>query len=420
MSTTPFFSVIVPTRGRPELVKNALTSIVSQEFSDLEVIVVDNNEDDRTSQAVAQFKDKRIKSISTGNLSLPENWQKGIDAASGKYVTILTDRMFYAHRFVLNKISQAITETSAEIVSWIWGIFDEHTGNLNVKESIETERRYFVNNEDFIHAFLLGDFLWFHHRAPKGLNSCLKRELLQELQSKYGKVCPPVAPDFTLAFLTLLHFRKKQTLHLDDTLVVSSFYRPDVSNGFSTLVSFEKLHAYLSSALGEYYTSSIFAKVYLQNFTQINTIYFDFFKAVEATRSEYTWDNVNLLFYFTTVYDQINLLAGNPFREEWSADFFEKLSALPDWLREAVQAHVEKSHLRRKMPKIFILPATILRRFMQSLRKVLFRPRRRQVIMPPIPSFMANNKQYEQYLRSLCQNQRSGATNVAAASSQHQ
>ena len=420
MNTTPFFSILVPTRGRPELVKNALTSILSQEFSDLEVIVVDNNEDDSTGQAVAQFTDKRIKCIKTGNLSLAENWQTAIDAASGKYVTILSDRMFFAHRFVLNKIAQAITETSAEIVSWIWGSFEDHTGNLNVKEGIETERRYFINNEDFIRAFLLGDFLWFHHRAPKGLHSCLKRELLQELQNTYGKVCIPVSPDYTLGFFTLLHFRNKQTLHLDDTLAISSFFHPKTSNGFATLASFQGLSSYGQSVLGEDYARIILGQVYLQNFTQINTIYFDFFRTVQATRSEYTWDNVNLLFYFTTVYDQINLLAANPFRREWIADFFDKLSALPDWLREAVQSHVEKVNLRRKTPKIFVLAAKILCRFMRSLTKFLFSPWRPQVIMPAIPSFMANNKQYEQYLRSLCQNQRSGATNAVAASSQHQ
>jgi glycosyltransferase involved in cell wall biosynthesis len=420
MSTIPFFSIIVPTRGRPELVKNALTSILSQEFADLEVIVVDNNVDDSTSQAVAQFTDKRIKCIKTGNLSLAENWQKGIDAAIGNYVTILSDRMFFAHRFVLGKISQAITETSAEIVSWTWGSFEEHTGNLSVREGIETERRYFINNKDLIHAFLLGDFHWFHHRAPKGLHSCLKKELLQELQSKYGKVCLPISPDYTLGFFTLLHFRQKQTLHLDDTLAVSSFFQPALSNGFATLVSFEKLNSYMSSVLGKDYASSVFAKVYLQNFTQINTIYFDFFRTVRATRSEYTWNDVNLLFYFTTVYDQINLLAGNPFRREWLADLFEKLSALPDWLREAVQAHIAKVNLRSKTPKIFIMVAKILRRLSRILTKILLSPWPRQVIMPAIPAFMANNKQYEQYLRSLCQNQRSGATNAVAASSQHQ
>jgi hypothetical protein len=51
----PFFSVIIPTYNRAMLVREALASVMTQTFTDYEVIVVDDGSTDDTAEVVADF-----------------------------------------------------------------------------------------------------------------------------------------------------------------------------------------------------------------------------------------------------------------------------------------------------------------------------------------------------------------------------
>ena len=58
----PFFSVIIPTYNRAEILTRALNSILNQSFSDWELIVVDDGSNDNTKEIVQVFlKDCRVK-----------------------------------------------------------------------------------------------------------------------------------------------------------------------------------------------------------------------------------------------------------------------------------------------------------------------------------------------------------------------
>ena len=52
-------SVVVPTRHRAELVQKAVTSALRQDFESIEVLVVVDGEDRRTSEALGTFRDPR-------------------------------------------------------------------------------------------------------------------------------------------------------------------------------------------------------------------------------------------------------------------------------------------------------------------------------------------------------------------------
>ena len=47
-SKSPFFSVLIPTRNRPNLTADLINSVLSQSFSDFELIVADNSSDEET------------------------------------------------------------------------------------------------------------------------------------------------------------------------------------------------------------------------------------------------------------------------------------------------------------------------------------------------------------------------------------
>jgi len=57
----PFFSIIIPTKGRPDLIGKAIESVLSQKCTSFEIVIVDNNIDNNTKDVIAGFKDDRIK-----------------------------------------------------------------------------------------------------------------------------------------------------------------------------------------------------------------------------------------------------------------------------------------------------------------------------------------------------------------------
>jgi len=56
----PYFSIIIPTYNRPEHTKASIDSCLSQDFDDLEVVVVDDASTDGTPEIVAAYEDPRV------------------------------------------------------------------------------------------------------------------------------------------------------------------------------------------------------------------------------------------------------------------------------------------------------------------------------------------------------------------------
>jgi len=92
-----FLSVIICTYNRDKHIRRALESLVQQDFNkqDFEIIVVDNNSTDRTSEIIHDFKqvhpDYQIvlsKELQQG-LSFARN--KGLELATGDYVSYIDD-----------------------------------------------------------------------------------------------------------------------------------------------------------------------------------------------------------------------------------------------------------------------------------------------------------------------------------------
>lgn len=91
----PLVSVIVPTHNRPEMLREAVSSILHQSLSSLEVVVVNDGGDDLT-ELLDSMRDDRIV-----HLRLPERRERsaarnaGIRAARGQFIAYLDDDDLY-------------------------------------------------------------------------------------------------------------------------------------------------------------------------------------------------------------------------------------------------------------------------------------------------------------------------------------
>ena len=90
--SSPFLSIIIPTRERADTLRYALQSCVTQDYADVEFIVCNNASTDDTEAVVQSFNDPRIRLINPGRrVSMRENWEFALGHASGRYITFIGD-----------------------------------------------------------------------------------------------------------------------------------------------------------------------------------------------------------------------------------------------------------------------------------------------------------------------------------------
>ena len=85
-------TVIIPTYNRADLLGRSIQSVLDQSFKEFDLIIIDDKSTDGTPRVVKNFNDSRIKYIKNQkNLGIIGNWNKAIDVAPGKYLSIFHD-----------------------------------------------------------------------------------------------------------------------------------------------------------------------------------------------------------------------------------------------------------------------------------------------------------------------------------------
>lgn len=88
---TPTFSIILPTYNRAWVLPKTLQFILAQDFSDWELIVVDDGSTDGTKTSVDRFssQDKRIRYMYQPNARKAAARQRGLEEARARWVTYI-------------------------------------------------------------------------------------------------------------------------------------------------------------------------------------------------------------------------------------------------------------------------------------------------------------------------------------------
>ena len=87
------YSVLLPTREGGRYLANAVRSILSDPYEDMELVVSDNANTDETSEILASFAgDPRLKVVRTKELiPVHDNWNLTVKESSGDYILMLGD-----------------------------------------------------------------------------------------------------------------------------------------------------------------------------------------------------------------------------------------------------------------------------------------------------------------------------------------
>ena len=87
--SSPVVSVVIPAYNAERTIRATLDSVLTQTFSDLEVIVVDDGSTDGTSEVVTSIADPRLRVLQQENTGHAGARNHGIASASGRYVAVI-------------------------------------------------------------------------------------------------------------------------------------------------------------------------------------------------------------------------------------------------------------------------------------------------------------------------------------------
>lgn len=92
----PFFSVIIPTYNRKSVIEDTIDSVLSQQYIDYEIIVVDDGSSDNTAEFLKEKYDKKITILRIPNSERGKARNTGTAKALGDYIYFLdSDDLLY-------------------------------------------------------------------------------------------------------------------------------------------------------------------------------------------------------------------------------------------------------------------------------------------------------------------------------------
>ncbi|WP_348653120.1 glycosyltransferase family 2 protein, partial [uncultured Sulfurimonas sp.] len=109
-------SIITVVWNNKETIKDAIDSVLSQTYENIEYIIVDGASTDGTVDIVQSYGDKISKFISEKDKGLYDAMNKGIGLATGDIVGILNSDDFYIDEFVIEKVVKEFEDMKCDSV----------------------------------------------------------------------------------------------------------------------------------------------------------------------------------------------------------------------------------------------------------------------------------------------------------------
>ena len=114
------FSLVYPTKDRPQFIEMALSFLNQQYYDNFEIIISDNCSSSAFSckTIVKKYKELNIVYLKPdATLSMAENWNFALSYCTGDYICYLTDKMFLLPG-ILKKANDIIQEENPDILNW--------------------------------------------------------------------------------------------------------------------------------------------------------------------------------------------------------------------------------------------------------------------------------------------------------------
>lgn len=202
MNTTPSLSILIATKDREFYCIESIKSILNFNSDIIEICVSDNSNSDKIKDFVEQINSDAIKYIHTyEKISFIENFNRCMELASGKYVTLIGDddtilktSIKYAIYADKNNIDSISSDNN---ISYYWpGALEGYPDGLETITLASSDRIREFHPKKYL-SQLLGNGLQHYllYPLPRTYHGIVKRDKLIEVKNKTGKFFGGLSPD---------------------------------------------------------------------------------------------------------------------------------------------------------------------------------------------------------------------------------
>ncbi len=164
----PKISVIIPVYNAEETIKDTIESVLSQTYSQFEIIVINDGSQDKTLEIVSRILDPRLKVLSYPNAGVSVSRNRGISQAAGDYVSFLdADDLWTPDK--LETQLKALQANPQAAVAYSWTDWIDESGQF-----LRSGGHITVNGDVYA-KLLLRDFV------ESGSNPLIRRQALTEV-----------------------------------------------------------------------------------------------------------------------------------------------------------------------------------------------------------------------------------------------
>lgn len=194
-------SIVTVCYNSEKYIRTAIESVISQDYQNIEYIIIDGNSSDNTIEIVKSYGQKISKFVSEPDKGIYDAMNKGIKLATGDIIGTLNSDDLYFNDNVISKVAESFQQNTNQILF----------GNLYYvkKENINSVVRKWISNDFIQNSFKRG----WHPPHPTFF-------VRKKVYEKFGafNLDYKLAADFEL-MLRFLEKHKLNSIYLDQTMV---------------------------------------------------------------------------------------------------------------------------------------------------------------------------------------------------------
>jgi len=231
--------IVIPTRNRSDLARNAIRSVLDQGETNVSVMVSDNSTSDNESERLCthcrQLNDERVRYVRPPQpLPMPEHWEWAMKEAltdpAVTHVSYLTDRMVFKRGELANILTLS-ERFPDQVISYNHDIILDYSRPVQLKQASWTGRVFELSTAGMILASAQVSTWLFFYCTPRMLNTIVPREVLNRITNRFGNLFLSLYPDLCFAYKCLETI--ESILYYDKPILIG--YAHSRSNGASYL-----------------------------------------------------------------------------------------------------------------------------------------------------------------------------------------
>lgn len=135
MMVNPLVTIIMPAYNAERTISCAINSVLKQDYSNIELIVVNDGSTDNTKSVCSQFSDKRIKVVTQENKGLSGARNTGLSNSNGEYVTFVDSDDWIEDNFISQLLDGLLSNNASLSICGMIREYPTHKQRISFEES---------------------------------------------------------------------------------------------------------------------------------------------------------------------------------------------------------------------------------------------------------------------------------------------